>query len=141
MSSNSHKLALTLDSIGLTASVVCAIHCALLPLFLLALTFYGLKFVVGPLLEYSLIAVSVIIGLFTLTHGYKNHHKSLIPMVIFLTGLGIIFSSHSLFHESAHGAGFSPEYIFSPIGAILIGTGHFLNRKFTKQISAKTCCK
>lgn len=141
MSSNSHKLAITLDSIGLTASVVCAIHCALLPLFLLALTFYGLKFVVGPLLEYSLISISVIIGLFTFSHGYRNHHKSLIPIVIFLTGLCIIFSSHSLFHESAHGTGFSPEYIFSPIGAILIGAGHFLNRKFTKKISAKSCCK
>jgi hypothetical protein len=141
MSSNSHKLALNLDTIGLTASMLCAIHCAFFPVFLLALTFYGLNFVAGPLLEYSLIIVSVIIGVFTFSHGYRNHHRSWKPLAIFLSGLCIIFASHSLFHDTAHGTGFSPEYVFSPIGAILIGTGHYLNRKFTRRVNAKSCCK
>ncbi len=141
MSSNSHKLALNLDSIGLTASLICAVHCALFPLFLLALTFYGMNFVAGPLLEYSLIIFSVLIGFFTFSHGYRNHHRSLVPIGIFLTGLLIIILSHSFFHESSHGGSFSPEYVISPIGAILIGTGHFLNRKYSKQVSAKSCCK
>ena len=141
MSSNSHKLALNLDSIGLTASIICAVHCALFPLFLLMLTFYGLNFVAGPLLEYSLIIISVLIGLFTFSHGYRNHHKSLVPMIVFLSGLIIIIVSHSIFHESSHSGSFSPEYIFSPIGAICIGIGHYLNRKYSKEVTGKSCCK
>jgi hypothetical protein len=141
MSSNSHKLALKLDSIGLTASLICAVHCALFPFLLLLLTFYGMNFVAGPLLEYSLIIFSVLVGLYTFSHGYRNHHRSFVPLIVFLSGLIIIILSHSIFHETSHGEGFSPEYVISPIGAIFIGTGHFLNRKYTKEVSGKSCCK
>jgi hypothetical protein len=141
MSSITHKTAIKLDAIGATASIICAIHCAIFPFIVLFLTFYGLNFAAGPLMEFSLISTSVLIGLFTFTHGYLNHHKSLLPLSIFLIGLSIVFISHYMFHDVTHDGSISPEMIFSPVGAFLIGTAHYLNRKFSKKTSDKSCCK
>lgn len=141
---NSHRMAIRLDSIGATASLICAIHCALFPAFVVFLALYGMEFAAGTLFESVFILTSVSIGLFTFYHGFKNHHRKVYPAIIFLLGLTIIVASHLLFHshEMVHSSSFNPEYLLTPFGALLIATGHLLNRKLSKKLStAGSCCK
>lgn len=139
-----HVLALKLDAVGATASLICAVHCALFPLFIIFLAFYGLDFALGPLVETLLISMSVAIGAFTFVHGYIKHHKSFLPLLLFLSGIIIILSAHFILHGHSHGAEngfkFEPGYLLSPVGALMIAAGHIYNRKLTKAVRTDKCC-
>lgn len=137
-----HNIALKLDSIGFIASTVCAIHCMAMPFVILFLTLYGLQFIANPIFEITFVSVSMAIGVFTFRHGYFKHHKKIYPFIIFAGGLIIIAAGHFL-HDHNHSEieGFS-DYLFlmiSPLGALLIGLGHYLNRKLTKISKIKNC--
>jgi len=145
-----HNLALKLDLIGFSASTICAIHCALMPFIIVILPLVGMEFVANPLLEYSFIASSIIIGFYTFKHGYFNHHRKVYPFAIFLIGLLIVLIGHFFFHDHSvddklifqtsendiHGKLF---IIIAPFGALLIGASHFINRKLSKEKKAKSC--
>ncbi len=137
-----HNLSQKLDMIGFIASSVCAVHCILMPFIILTLTYYGMSFFSNPIVEIGFVSISLLIGIFTFKHGYLNHHRSLIPGIIFLTGLAIIVVSHLLYHDH-HDAGHNTDNIFlfliTPIGAFLIATSHFVNRKLSKQKHLPDC--
>ena len=137
-----HTLALKLDSVGFLASTLCAIHCAAMPFLLLFLTLYGFQFIASPVVEFLFISSSVIIGIFTFTHGYFNHHKSFYPAAIFFLGLSLVLIGHFFFHDHYHleidGSGELILFMISPLGATLIGIGHYLNRKLSRP-HGKTC--
>ncbi len=139
-----HDLALKLDFIGFSASTVCAIHCALMPFIIVFLPLLGMEFVANPVIEYIFIASSVIIGIYTFKHGYFNHHRKIYPFAIFLTGLVMIFIGHFLFHDHSledklifqskeNGLQDQLFSVIAPLGALLLGTSHFINRKLSKR--------
>src|SRR5436305_859764 len=78
---------INLDAIGISASLLCAIHCAVLPLFLTSLPLFGLEILHNKLFEYSMIAFAGLVGSYALFHGWKKHHHKSLPLIIFLTGL------------------------------------------------------
>lgn len=138
-----HNLALKLDSLGFIASTLCAFHCAAMPFIVVFLTLYGFHFFAHPVFELTLISLSILIGIFTFRHGYFKHHKKIYPFAIFLGGLFLILVGHFLFHDHSH-SGLLLNYedlllIISPVGAILVGLGHFLNRKLTKAKKSLAC--
>ncbi len=130
-----HSLALRLDSIGFFASTLCAIHCAAMPFLFLFLSFYGLQFITNPLIEFLFISSSVLIGIFTFSHGYFKHHKRLYPFAIFVFGLALVLTGHFFFHDHGHVEIEHNDdlmfFMISPLGAALIGIGHYLNRKLS----------
>lgn len=138
-----HNLAIKLDSIGFIASTLCAIHCAAMPFIFLFLTLYGLQFIANPVVEFIFISTSIVIGVYTFRHGYINHHKKIYPFAIFTFGLVIIIVSHFVFHNhkqiSIHSHDEIIFLLISPIGAFLIGLGHYLNRKLSKRKTNKSC--
>jgi len=143
-----HNIALKLDSIGFVASTLCAIHCAAMPFIIVFLSLYGFQFIANPIVEYIFIGSSIIIGAFTFSHGYIKHHKKIYPFLIFILGLLIIILGHKYFHNHSHIEDIHnvneehTEYIYfivAPIGAILIGISHFINRKLSKNIQKCSC--
>lgn len=74
------------DALGVTASVACAIHCAILPLIFTSLPFFGIDIITNKLFEYGMIALAFAIGVVALSHGYRKHHHRLYPIIIFSTG-------------------------------------------------------
>src|SRR5207344_3377096 len=81
---------INLDTLGISASLACAIHCAVLPLFFTSLPVFGLEILHNKIFEYSMIAFAGIIGSYALYHGWKKHHHKVLPLVIFLTGLSFL---------------------------------------------------
>ncbi len=82
------RLKLNWDVLGISASVACAIHCALLPLVLTSLPFFGVEIIDNTGFEVMMIVIAAAIGAYSLLHGYKKHHHQLLPLMIF--GLGIV---------------------------------------------------
>ncbi len=137
-----HNLVLKLDSIGFVASTLCAIHCAAMPFIIIFLTLYGFQFIANPIVEYLFIGSSIIIGIFTFTHGYFNHHRKLYPLITFVSGLLIILIGQFFFHDHNHFEISNNGLLYlviAPAGAILIGLSHYMNRKLSKVKKNKVC--
>lgn len=78
------------DAWGIGASLACAIHCALLPLFLSSLPLFGINIIHNTAFEVGMIVLAFAIGSYSLYHGYRKHHHSLVPLLIFLAGLSLL---------------------------------------------------
>ena len=77
------KLKVNWDALGIGASLACAIHCALLPLFLSSLPLFGMNIIDNPGFEVGMIALAFVVGSYSFYHGFKKHHHSLRPFLIF----------------------------------------------------------
>jgi divalent metal cation (Fe/Co/Zn/Cd) transporter len=74
------------DAFGIGTSMACAIHCALLPLFLTSLPVFGIEVIQNMSVEIGMVALAFVVGLYSLYHGWKKHHHSWLPMAIFFAG-------------------------------------------------------
>jgi hypothetical protein len=83
------KFKINWDALGITTSIACAIHCALLPLFISSLPLFGVNIIDNVAFEYGMILLAFVVGVNALYHGYKKHHHSLFPILLF--SLGIVF--------------------------------------------------
>jgi len=92
------KMKLNWDAVGITTSVACAIHCAVLPLLLSSLPVLGIDIIDNPVFEYFMILLAFAVGTATLYHGYKKHHHRLLPMGLFTTGM-LLLLGKQVFHE------------------------------------------
>lgn len=111
------------DALGITASVACAIHCALLPLFLSSLPLFGVNIIHNPFFESGMVVLAFCIGAYSLYHGYKKHHHSGLPFLLF--SIGMILLVFKLF--------FTAHEIWLLIPAVvLIISAHFLNFRFCR---------
>ena len=111
---------ISLDAVGIGASFVCAIHCALLPLLLMVLPLTGMKFFHNEILDFGLIGVSFIVGCFALLRGYRKHHHKINALLLFSLGFPILVIDHFFLKNEA-------SIIVIIISSILIITAHFIN--------------
>lgn len=79
-----------LDTIGITASIICAIHCAILPLFVTSLPVFGSNIVENIWFELCMVAIAFIVGASSLYHGFKKHRRSFLPLIVFSLGFGFL---------------------------------------------------
>lgn len=82
-------------ALGIGASVICAIHCAIAPLLLSSLPLFGVNIIENIWIELLLLGAAFVIGITTLWHGYKKHHHSPSPLILFTVGM-LCFMLHQL---------------------------------------------
>jgi hypothetical protein len=80
------------DAWGIGASLACAIHCALLPLFFSSLPLFGINIIHNVWFEVGMIGFAVGIGTFSLWHGFKKHHHRLQPLILFYLGSAFLIT-------------------------------------------------
>lgn len=114
-----------LDRLGMTASTLCAIHCALLPVCLTVLPLLGLEFLASESVEVTMIAVSVILGTLSLSLSYRKQHHKLLPFLVLFTGFSCIAAGHF------SGITFL-EPVLIPLGGFIVAAAHLLNWKLNK---------
>jgi hypothetical protein len=78
------------DAWGIGATLACAIHCALLPLFFSSLPMLGINIIHNRLVEYIMLVIALAIGSYSLSHGKRKHHHSWMPFAFFLTGVSLL---------------------------------------------------
>ena len=112
------------DAMGFTVSVACAIHCAILPLAISSLPLFGINIIENPLFEYGMIALAFVVGSYSLYHGFKKHHHSWMPFILFSFGMFFLIIKQ-IFHDWH-------LYLLIP-AVVLIILSHFLNYKFCRR--------
>jgi len=80
------NIKLNWDALGIITSVVCAIHCALLPVLVTSLPVFGINIIHNSFFEWSMIALAFAVGSYSLFHGYIKHHRSFYPILVFSVG-------------------------------------------------------
>ena len=113
-----------LDNVGMTASVLCAIHCAFVPLLITVLPLAGLGFLANPLVEWSMIIFALFIGIYAIGLSYLNTHRRPLPVLLLIGGFLIIIIGH-LFVSGWH------EALVVPVGGLMIATAHFFNFRYS----------
>lgn len=112
------------DAFGVTVSIACAIHCALLPLILSSLPLFGVDIIDNIYFEYGMIALAFFVGAYSLYHGFKKHHHKWLPLIIFSVGIFCLLAKQ-IFHNWH-------LYLLIP-AVIFIILSHFLNYKFCRH--------
>lgn len=79
-----------LDQFGTTASMVCAVHCALLPVLISLLPALGLGVLAMNGLEWSFVVFATSLGLFSLWLGYRRH-RVYRALAFLAPGLGLVW--------------------------------------------------
>jgi hypothetical protein len=74
------------DGLGIATSLACAIHCLALPLVLTSLPLFGINIIHNGFFEWGMILLAFGVGVYALVHGYKTHHKNLLPVILFCIG-------------------------------------------------------
>lgn len=117
------NLKINWDALGIAASVACAIHCAVLPLIITSLPLFGINIIDNVGFEYFMIALAFCIGAYSLYHGWKKHHHSFVPILLFSFGF-ILLLAKQAWHQW--------QYWFLVPAVILIVAAHFVNYQSCK---------
>ncbi|HEY4205600.1 MAG TPA: MerC domain-containing protein [Puia sp.] len=112
------------DVMGITASVLCAIHCAVLPLLLVSLPVLGVNIIHNVYFEYGMIGLAFLIGSGALLHGYRRHHGRPAPWLIFTGGLFLLVAKQ-IWHVY--------ELRILPFAVVLIVGAHLLNYRLSRR--------
>ncbi len=117
---------INLDGLGITASIVCAIHCAVLPLIFTSLPLLGVDIIQDKSFEFGMIGLAFVIGTYALYHGYKRHHHSLRPFGLLLAGFFFLILKEIL----------RTHLVWMVIPAlVLIVSAHYFNYKLCQKAS------
>lgn len=115
------------DSVGSVGALVCAAHCALLPLLIAALPALGVSALAYNSLEWAFVVFASILALASLWQGYRKHRvyralAFLLPGLIAVWGGILIESVHHSIVQHA---------IAMSIGGTLIAVAHLVNLRLT----------
>jgi hypothetical protein len=111
------------DALGITTSIACAIHCALLPLVFASLPVLGINIIHNPGFECGMIGLAFGIGTGALLHGFRRHHRRLGPWLLFSGGI-LLLLAKQVWHQH--------ELRFLPFAVILIVSAHILNFRLSR---------
>jgi len=115
-----------LDRLGMSASLACAVHCAVLPLLLAALPAIGLAWLDSAWVDWTMVALTAVIALRAHRGGFRLHRNCL-PAGVAVTGLLIIVMTICVLKGSAN------HHYIQASGAVVVASSHFLNRHLCRS--------
>lgn len=118
------NLKINWDALGITTSILCAIHCAILPLVVVSLPVMGINIVHNLFFEYGMICLAFVIGTWALSHGFRKHHRRYIPWLLFTGGM-LLLIAKQLWHQY--------EFQILPFAVVLIIAAHLLNYRLCRK--------
>lgn len=125
-----------LDRIGTAGSLLCAIHCALLPLAIAVLPSLGLALWLGDGVETGFVLFASVYGLAVLSWSYR-HHRALRALALLVPGLAALWLG--VLVPALHHA-LLPHAVLMTTGGTLVGLSHWVNlRLHHDQAACRTC--
>ena len=121
---------LNLDYIGMATSLLCAVHCALLPIVLSFSSLMGIRFLANVWLESMIILLSFFIASYALMRGFLRYHQNPLALLIVVIG----FSGIGLGHLTLTGIN---ESILVSGGALIVAIAHLINWTEIKRVKRK----
>ena len=126
-SPNQWSLHRWVDSLGSVGAVICAVHCALLPIALALLPMLGFGVLASPAFEVGFVLFATALALASLWNGYLRH-RAYRAVAILVPGLVALWSG--VFIPAIHDATLVHALMMSGGGA-LVGAAHLVNLRLT----------
>ena len=124
-------LKINFDNLAISLSVLCALHCLLLPIVIIFLPAISATFVGSEYFHKTMLYFVIPSSVIALSLGCKMHgkyHVYLYGLIGILTLLIAAFFAHDYFGENG-------ETILTLLGASIVSFGHFKNQKLCAE-----CC-
>ena len=118
-----------LDRFGAAGSLLCAVHCALLPALLALAPSLGLSFWLSDGVERAVVVFVTFLGLFSLLWGYRSH-RALRALALLLPGLLLLWAGllYGPLHHSV-----LPHALVMALGGVLVGLAHVVNLRLNHR--------
>ena len=124
------------DRIGATGSLLCAIHCALLPLLIALLPSLGIAVWLGEGFERGFVLFATLLGLTSMVWGY-HRHRAIRALGLLLPGLAVLW--FGMLYAPLHHA-LVPHAIMMTLGGTLVGLAHLANLRLNHgHVHDATC--
>jgi|GEM_PF-57714 len=128
------RVAILVDRVGATASMLCAVHCALLPFVLALLPLIGLEFLAGHAFERIFVGCAAMLACASILSAYRRHRhpQALFLMVpgiaLLLVGVAVNLDLHVVIHTASVVA-----------GGVLVASAHVTNLVLAHRHHCATC--
>jgi hypothetical protein len=130
----------TLDRLGAGGSLLCAIHCALLPALALVLPSLSVVSKSAEDIEWLFVIIASVVGLTSLLTGYRRHGSAW-ALLLLVPGLAALWAGllHALPHDGW------PHAVSMTAGGALIGAAHLANLRLHRahvhdaQVHSNNC--
>lgn len=115
-----HRL---IDRLGAWGSILCAVHCAVLPVMIALLPSVGLAVFGGEGIELAFVVFASLLGLGSLLWSYRRH-RVMRALGLLLPGLLVLWFAvlYPPLHQSL-----VPHAVAMTFGGTLVGLGHLVN--------------
>nr|WP_062536244.1 MerC domain-containing protein [Mizugakiibacter sediminis] len=115
------------DRVGVTASLLCALHCAALPFVLALLPAFGLGFLAGHGFERGFVVFACTLAALTMWNGYRRHRSGR-AFVLLLPGAALLLAGLAV------DLGRAPAWHAALIagGGVLVALAHVANLRLTQ---------
>ena len=125
-----------LDRLGAVGSLLCAIHCALLPLVIAVLPSLGIAAWLGDDFERGFVIFATLLGLFSVIWGYRRH-GAVRALGLLLPGLAVLWTG--ILYDPLHHA-LVPHALAMTFGGTLVGLAHLANLRLNHvHVHNATC--
>ncbi|UGU16368.1 MerC domain-containing protein [Sinomicrobium kalidii] len=114
------------DYLGFSTSLLCAIHCAIVPVLITFSALGSLSFLANPAIEWTFIVTGLFLALLSLWPSYRKYHHKKFPLLLATSGFVLIALSRIEVHELW-------EAVLTPPGALGIAIAHYFNWKYLKR--------
>jgi len=126
---------LAADKIAMSLSMICAIHCLLLPVIILTMPTLAATMLGDEAFHTILLYFVIPTSLFSLSMGCKRHRNKKILAAGFI-GLSVLILTQILGHDILGETG---EKISTLVGSLFIIVSHFKNHQLCKSIQCHKC--
>jgi uncharacterized membrane protein YfcA len=123
---------LGIDGLGATASFVCAIHCAAIPILLGVGAAGAVSWLDHEPVEWGLVGLAAVVGTVSAWRGYRVHGNRAVAIVLATAAvslLGLMLHQAGA-HSHAHEGGLRWAF---PVLGLVIATSHLVNRRLCRS--------
>lgn len=113
----------TLDKIAIISSILCAFHCAILPIIIATSTWIGLQQLKNPVIEWFFILLGLVLFYLSIFRNMNKHKSKSIIFYGFLGAVFLIISRFKIVEEV--------EVYVTCIGTFFLVYAHIKNIRYT----------
>lgn len=118
-----------IDRFGAAGSLLCAAHCALLPMAIAVLPALGLASLGSQGFERAFVAFATLLGLFSAVWGYRRH-RAVRALSLLIPGLVTLWAV--VLYQPLHQMVW-PHAILMTVGGTLVGLAHLANLRLNHR--------
>lgn len=125
-----------LDRLGASGSLVCAVHCALLPVVIALLPSLGLAGLASDTFERGFVVFATLLGLFSVAWGYRRH-RAVRALGLLVPGLALLWTGvlYPPLHESL-----LSHAVAMTAGGTLVALAHLANLRLNhRHVHSASC--